>query len=187
MIKSFKVLGKRRSILEEALIRSRLKNELLMVIESDSAYTVDHQSIQQARKQWCDTVKRFVDYAAIQGSRNASKYFTNITFLEYDALFIFKHRRRLRLRNRLNPVQLALLSSADQIVIKALEDGMSVSLHYKDIYRLAKRRVVEFAQSVGRSPVGIGLLEQQDEESSLNDCKKIPPVREAVSANTHSV
>ena len=34
-----------------------------------------------------------------------------------------------------------------------LKDGMEMKLHYKDIYKLAKDRIVQYAELVGQSPI----------------------------------
>lgn len=51
------------------------------------------------------------------------------------------------------------VATADQIIEKALEDGMEQKLDYHDIYQLAKERVIQFSNIIGKSQV-IALLEQ---------------------------
>ena len=45
------------------------------------------------------------------------------------------------------------VSTCDQVIEKALQDGMDRDLHYRDIYKLAKERVIAFAEIIGKSPV----------------------------------
>ncbi|MDD5062221.1 MAG: antA/AntB antirepressor family protein [Candidatus Marinimicrobia bacterium] len=110
-----------------------------------------------------DTIKVFVEYAKIQGSRNAETYYMNIQKMEYDALFNggYKHLKLLSLafpdlkvlKDLLNDKQLFTIINADIIVEKALQEGMDKNLSYKDIFKLAKERVLTFADFVGKSSI----------------------------------
>ena len=48
-------------------------------------------------------------------------------------------------REILNTMQLSFLTSAEYLVRNELYDGMGQGLYYKDIYKLAKDRVVQLA------------------------------------------
>ncbi len=45
------------------------------------------------------------------------------------------------------------VSTADDVIEKALREGMDKKMPYKDIYKLAKDRVVSFADIIGKSHV----------------------------------
>jgi len=49
--------------------------------------------------------------------------------------------------------QLIAIGAADQVVTKALRDGMAEELHYKEIYQKAKESVLIFADVIGKSPI----------------------------------
>lgn len=53
----------------------------------------------------------------------------------------------------LDRMQLVHLTVADNLVSKALEEGMEQGMFYKDIYKLAKERVETFAGFIGRTSV----------------------------------
>lgn len=97
-------------------------------------------------------IKNFVDYATEQGSTSAGKYYINLATMENKALFLVEQKFP-NLREVMNIKQLMQIATADQIVEKALQDGMSQNLHYKDIYLLAKDRVVKFSEIIGKSQV----------------------------------
>lgn len=101
-----------------------------------------------------DTVKEFVDYATAQGSVNAAKYYITLTTMENKALFLLEQKYS-NIRNLLDLHQLSTVKSADQIVMKALKDGMDKGLHYKEIYLLAKKRVESYADLIGKSLVPV--------------------------------
>ena len=97
-----------------------------------------------------DTIKEFVDYAFKQGSKNAKRYYMNISKMENKALFLVEQKYK-NLRDVLGVVDLLTIQQADRIVAKALNDGMNQEMHYKKIYELAKERVIMFAEIRGQS------------------------------------
>jgi len=99
-----------------------------------------------------DVIKEFVEYATAQGSKNAKFYYANLANLENKALFFFEQKYP-NVREVLTIKQLMMVSTADDVVEKALKDGMEQGLNYKDCYKLAKQRIMDFAAIVGRSPV----------------------------------
>lgn len=104
-----------------------------------------------------DVIKTFVDYATSQGSKSANMYYTNLAIMENRALFLIEQKYP-NVREVLNIKQLMQVATADQIVEKALVDGMKQGLPYKEIYTLAKDRVIQFSNILGKSLV-IEMLE----------------------------
>lgn len=97
-----------------------------------------------------DVIKDFVDYAKAQGSTSAERYYSNLATMENKALFFIDAKYK-NLREIMTIRQLMLVATADQAVEKALQDGMDQNLHYKEIYKLAKDRVIAFAEIMGKS------------------------------------
>lgn len=97
-----------------------------------------------------DVIKQFVEYATAQGSTSASKYYMQLAKMENNALF-FIEAKYSNLREIMTIKQLMQVATADDVVEKAIKDGMSSGMHYKDIYQLAKERIVAFAGIIGRS------------------------------------
>lgn len=155
--------------LKMALVKEfrRMKNVLASLAAQKS--TIDYHTARQNGKavyfQKTDVIKRFVDYATEQGSQSANLYYTNIAKMENSALFLVEQKYP-NLREVLNIKQLMQIATADQIVEKALQDGMNDNLHYKDIYKLAKERVIQFSDIIGKSQV-IALLEQTGQTDLL--------------------
>jgi len=100
------------------------------------------------RKEEVDTIKKFVEYAKSQGSKNAERYYTNFSKMENNAFFIMKEKYP-NLRELLNMQQLSKIMIADMIIKTALEEGMNQYLSYKDIYILARDRILELSKSLG--------------------------------------
>jgi len=99
-----------------------------------------------------DVIKTFVEYAMEQGSKSANMYYQSIAKMENAALFIFEQKYP-NMREVMSIRQLMQVATADQIIEKALYDGMSQKLHYKDIYLLAKDRVIQFSSIIGKSMI----------------------------------
>ena len=105
-----------------------------------------------SRRQETNTIDSFVEYATNQGSKSASKYFMNISKMENSALFILTSRFN-NVRDVLNGQQLQTVAVCDQIVAKALRDGMKEGMFYKDIFQEAKKEVLKFVELIGASTV----------------------------------
>lgn len=99
-----------------------------------------------------DTIKTFVDYAINQGSQNANRYYTNISKMENKALFLLEQKFP-NIRDLLTGQQMLTIGAADQVIEKALRDGMIADLPYKDIYIKAKENIETFATVMGISKV----------------------------------
>lgn len=101
----------------------------------------------QIRKNLTDEIKTFVDYAINQGSKNAHRYYTTITKLQYKALRLIEKNEKISkdFRNTLDSMDLNHLLAAENVARKALLEGMEQELHYKDIFQLAKANVMQLA------------------------------------------
>ena len=105
-----------------------------------------------AYKQKTDVIKTFVDYAISQGSKSAGEYYRCLAKMENKALF-FIEQKYDNLRDILTIKQLMQACTADDVIEKALIDGMAKELHYKEIYKLARDRIASFAAIIGKSQV----------------------------------
>lgn len=100
-----------------------------------------------------DMIARFIEYAVSQGSRSADRYYENLTQMEYRCLGLLELGMKAKgMRDRLNARGLSAVATADQIVEKALEDGMNAKMYYKDIFQMAKRSVEAMALSIHAGP-----------------------------------
>lgn len=99
-----------------------------------------------------NVIKHFVEYAESQGSKSANKYYTALAKMENQALFMFEMRYP-NLREVMNIKQLMQVSVADQIIEKAIFDGMEDKLHYKKVFELAKERVIQLSNIIGKSQI----------------------------------
>jgi len=104
----------------------------------------------ETRKQVADTIKDFVEYATSQGSKSAKRYYGNITTMEYKALEMIEKNQKVPkgFRDTLDIMDLSFLNTAEQLARASLKEGMDSGMHYKEIYILAKDRVLSYAKTV---------------------------------------
>lgn len=135
----------------------RMKKALSKLSEEKASqeYQLARKGGKELLKHKTDVVKEFVEYAIKQGStgyKTESLAYSNISKMENKALFIIEQKFP-NVREVLNTQQLMIIATADQIVEKALLEGMEKELHYKEIYQLAKERVLKFADLMPKTPV----------------------------------
>lgn len=111
---------------------------------------------------------RFRDYATSQGSTRAKKYFMVITKMMNGLLFIVEEKYD-NLRNVMTTQQLMTASSAEQIIMKGLTEGMNKKMFYKDIFQDVKKRVMLFADLHGRTEVIQAYLDAPEDKPLIND------------------
>ena len=109
------------------------------------------------RREETDQLKLFVEYAVAQGSQNANKYYLVISKMTNQALGLVKeyYHNDLKLRDCLNIIELSNVMQAEAIIKNALIDGMNKELFYKDIYQLAKERIVKYAEMINPNRLAI--------------------------------
>ena len=112
-----------------------------------------------------DVIKEFVDYAKAQGSTSAERYYSNLAAMENKALF-FIERKYKNMREIMTIKQLMQVATADQVVEKALNDGMTdnSSLH-KDIYKgwQSLERSFHITEIIGKSQLHDLALESKND------------------------
>jgi phage regulator Rha-like protein len=130
----------------------RMKSELIRISSQtqNAQWLETRKAGKETRRIVTDTIERFIDYATGQGSKNAVRYYANISKMENQALFLLEQKYK-NLRDALDIHQLSTVKSADMIVMKALADGMERKMPYKDIYKYAKSQVESFAELIGKT------------------------------------
>lgn len=122
------------------------------IASTSCQYKLTREDGKRIYHQKSDVIKTFVEYAKVQGSNKPEFYYSNLAKMENKALFIVEQKFP-NLREILNIKQLMQVATADQVVEKALKDGMDQGMRYKEIYLLAKERVLMFAGTLGQSQV----------------------------------
>ena len=103
----------------------------------------------QIRQKETDTIKDFIEYATKQGSKNANKYYMNITKMTNKALELLMQTDDYKpLRDLATIAELGFIQMLDLRATQAIEDGMNRQLPYKEIYKYAKEEVEKLSDSL---------------------------------------
>ena len=145
--------GGKAASLKESYIQEFNRMQRLLSRQQNLLWRETREHSIEARRAETDAIQLFIDYAISQGSQSAKTYYMNFTKMTHRALFIMADVSPTPFREILNTMQLSFLTSAEYLVRNELYDGMGQGLYYKDIYKLAKDRVVQFAATVGITPL----------------------------------
>lgn len=122
---------------KKELVRQFFSMRALLAQKQTEVYK-DTRAYQKAiRKQETDAIKALVDYAKGQGSRNAVRYYSSLSKLA-DKTVGIKDREQATIK------QLSALSMVENIIDKAIVEGMSTQKYYRDIYKECKQRLEQF-------------------------------------------
>jgi len=147
---SMRFKGKKAFKWQKQFIKAFFQMEQALLRQSNLEWKQEREQGKQIRIGLTDEIKTFIDYAISQGSQNAKHYYTTITQMNYKALCLIEANEKIdkNFRNTLDIMDLHNLLSSEQIAKKALMDGVEQKLHYKDIFQLAKQRVLQFADII---------------------------------------
>lgn len=141
---------KKRLVKEFFAMRNKLQK--LKAHQSTEEWQAARVEGKAHRRTETDAIKKLVDYAKSQGSRNADHYYTNITKVENAALFVIAGTYK-NLRDVMSSKQLFQIACADQLVEKAINEGIAKGLPYGDVFQLVKADVHKFGALMGKSDV----------------------------------
>lgn len=109
-----------------------------LLLERASPVWKDTRSLgKEIRRQEADAIKRLVDYAAAQGSRNAGWYYANLSKLADATVGVVE-------RDKAQVVQLTALLLVEQTIAQEITAGIETGVPYWAIYRAIKDRLTAF-------------------------------------------
>lgn len=114
---------------------------------TDPKWLNQRQQGKVARLEETDIIKKFVDYATIQGSTKAKFYYTHITNATYKALDLMVQKKP-KLRDIMSLYEISELLLAERVAKNSLSKYMSLNRHYKDIYESVKDDLITFAHGL---------------------------------------
>lgn len=138
--------------LSNAFIQQREIIQKLISQQKDPNWMNVRKDGKQVYFQKTDVIKKFIEYAIGQGSKSAKRYYVNFAKMENKALFVFEQKYP-NLREVLTIRQLMQVSIADDIIEKAIKEGMEKEMYYKDIFQEAKKRIIKYVDIIGQSPI----------------------------------
>jgi len=140
--------------LAKEFINLKNQNDALKVYKQTKPYHLTRDASKIIRKTATDEIQNFINYAIKQGGtpNGCEKYYSNITKMLNGMLFIIEGKHK-NLREVMSVQQLMTTFSAEQIIKKALTDGMKKKMFYKEIYQDIKTKVTAFAELTGQSKI----------------------------------
>ena len=125
-----------------------------LLLERSSAIWQDTRSLgKEVRRMETDAIKKFVEYATVQGSQNAGRYYTGLSRLADRTAGITE-------RDKAQVVQLTSLILIEKLIAQEITVGIEAGKHYKDIYQSIKDRLAAFNAAVGVNIVALMSDEQ---------------------------
>ena len=97
------------------------------------------QRSKASRRIETDSMKRLVEYAKSQGSKNADKLYINYTRLVNKAIGITD-------RHNMTSMELNSLIMVENMLSRLIEQAMGQQMYYKEIYPMCKQRVETFKE-----------------------------------------
>lgn len=128
----------------------KFKKELVRQFYAMRQYIMEQNSIhwqttrlesKSNRRMETDEIKLFVQYAKENGSKNAERYYCNLSILANKAVGIESNSRDSATAGQLNNLILI-----EHIIGEVVKEGISKMLYYKDIYKACKQRIEQFKQ-----------------------------------------
>jgi hypothetical protein len=134
------------------------KRILKMASEKERRGALDwrqHRTISKdQRHEATDAIKVLIANARKQGSTaDAVHFYRNYSIMVRDALFALATKTAKHWRDSLNIKQLSVVTVAEFMVADTVMDEVAAGTHYKDIYQNVKRKILSYADTVGRSDV----------------------------------
>lgn len=134
--------------------------------KNDPVWNEIRVSSKKMRLSETDEIKKFIAYAKSQGGtpRGCDMYYSNFTRMMNYLLFIFEGEFKA-LRNLLSANQLMTISVAENIISKAIKEGIENNVFYKDIYKDVKSKVAIFSELHGKTKVIDSILIEEETQS----------------------
>jgi len=136
----------------------KMRNEItrIQAVAANNSLNIEwveaRESGKPVRRQETDVLKQLVAYAIADGSTNAHRYYGIYSRMANEILFNIQQKAG-NLRDVCNAGQLGTLKVVDHIIERSLLEGMAAGIHYRQIYRDTKAKVMQFAELFGKSTI----------------------------------
>ena len=135
-----------------AFLKQRKLLAKLMAQKGNAEWLATRNDTKKMRRECTDVIQRFIEYAKMQGSKSAEKYYMSISRMELTGLFIMEQRFP-NARDVMSIRQLNRIEMADEAIAISLEDSMKKELPYKECYQKAKEKIEAITAIFPRSPL----------------------------------
>ena len=136
-------------IVQDQMIEAFTMMKQQVLNMQNNSWIAKRDEAKQIRQKETDVIKDFIEYATKQGSKNANKYYMNITKMTNKALELLIQTDEYKpLRDLATITELGFIQMLDLRAMQAIEDGMKRQLPYKEIYKYAKEEVEKLSDSL---------------------------------------
>ena len=136
-------------IVQDQMIEAFTMMKQQVLNMQNNSWIAKSDETKQIRQKETDIIKDFIEYAIKQGSKNANKYYMNITKMTNKALELLIQTDDYKpLRDLATITELGFIQMLDLRATQAIEDGMKRQLPYKEIYKYAKEEVEKLSDSL---------------------------------------
>ncbi len=124
--------------------------EEMLLNRKDLGWKQIREDSKAVRLEFTGCIAEFVEYCFSQGSKNAKRYYGNLTKMEYVALRFLEYKEKVpsNFRDTLDKMKLHMIVMAEHVANETIKQGMEDELHYKEIFLLAKQAVLKYADTV---------------------------------------
>ncbi len=105
-----------------------------------------------ARREETDVIKQFTQYCIDNDSENAKQYYSLLTTMVNKTMYEFEGNFT-NLRNVMTTKQLQDTYFHDNVVRRALIEGMDAGMDYHDIFQMVKNRIMALAEMLGKTEI----------------------------------
>lgn len=138
-----KQTGERGTLFTAAYVAQFHQMETLLLERKSQIWQDTRPLSKEIRRKETDQIKQLVEYAAAQGSRNASRYYTSISRLADKAAGI-------TCRNEATVGQLAALILVEQMIAQEIAQGIAGEIDYHQIYGNCQTRLGKAQALIGK-------------------------------------
>lgn len=138
---------KKAELVQDLIIESFSLMEAALLNQSNSTWLDSRNKGKAIRKQETDTIQSFVEYATLQGSRNAKFYYSNITKMTNKALeLLMQSKHGNPLKDLVSAHELGFITVIESKASDWIKEGMNNKLPYKFIYSDVKDKVNQLVE-----------------------------------------
>jgi phage regulator Rha-like protein len=124
-------------VFKKELVRQFYAMRKFIMERQTEEWRVTRKQGKLTRKNETDVLKQLVEYAKVQGSKNADKLYITYSKLANKAISI-------QGRDKATIMELNNLSLAENIILHCIKTGMAAGKHYKEIYQDSRTRLEMF-------------------------------------------
>lgn len=121
--------------------------EKALARQEDTEWITSRQQSKIARREETDMIKKFVEYAKNQGSKNADMYYIHITKATNKTLQLLQCNEPST-RDFLDKLEISQLIYSEMVVKTSLEKYMEMNIPYKEIFKLVKEDLLKCADLI---------------------------------------